>query len=288
MPNRIFSLERNDETVSSFYTLNDLVLMINNRLNFENQISEAYIRQNFYDLIQLIENIEVIDERNGFKIIWGPTGERRIPTDWKLRPLVANHYELVLYNIFIRVVGTGNVKVQYQIKGEGHHFDFMIEYEGEKYLIEFEGIDHFKANRRGVTIHPLEQLNSFNNPDFKLIIWPYWIQRCEMNLKVVLGLEINGLGAIWGADYFYNDFPWQDSNNIIKTLNAQFNIERNGNIGYIYGPDENRNYPEHPFIKGKILNNIAPSWTIEKFIPKGTLNSIEDRNYWLPDRLKIK
>jgi len=106
-------------------------------------------------------------------------------------------------------------------------------------------------------------------------------------LRVVLGLEESGLGAIWGADYFFNDFPWTDSNNIIKTLNAQFSIERNGDIGYIYGPDENRNYPEHPFIESKILNARATSWTIEKFIPKGTSNNIEDRNYWLPDRLKI-
>jgi len=158
MPNRIFCLERNDETVSSYYTLNDLVLMINNRLHPENQITESYFRQNYNDLIQTIENIEVIDERNGFKIIWGPIGDRRIPSVWKLRPLVANHYELVLYNIFTRVVGHENVFVQYQINGDGNHYDFMIDYNGKKYLIEFDGIDHFKPNRYGgETIHPLKQ-----------------------------------------------------------------------------------------------------------------------------------
>jgi len=289
MPNRIFSLERNDETVSSFYTLNDLVFMINKRLNHENQITVNFIKENYSDLIKNVDNIEVIDENSDFKTIWGPKGNMRIPKERKLRPLVANHYELVLYNIFIRVVGAENVQVQYQINGEGNHFDFMIDYNGKKYLIEFDGIGHFQTNRYGETVHPLEQLNNFNNHDFQLIIWPYWIQRCEKNLRVVLGEETNGLGAVWGSTYFFNDFPWKDSNDIIRKLNAQFNIERNGDVGYIYGPDENRNYPEHPFIESKILDNKkrnAP-WTIEKFIPKGTSNDIEERNYWLPDRLKI-
>ncbi len=288
MPNKIFCLERNDETVSSFYTLRDLILMINNLLTNENHINEDYIRENYTDLIQNIDNIEVIDENNGFKTIWGPNGNRRIPTDWKRRPLLANHYELVLYNIFIRVVGVANVQMQYQIDNIGHKYDFMINFNNQNYLIEFEGIGHFKLNPYGETVHPLEQLNNFNNPDFQLIIWPYWIQRCEQNLKVVLGDETYGLGAVWGATYFFNDFPWEDSNEIIKKLNSQFNIERNGEIGYIYGPDENRNYSEHPYIESKFLNNRATSWTIEKFIPKGTSNDIEDRNYWLPARLKIR
>ena len=288
MLNKIFSLKKNNETVSSYYTLSDLVLLINNRLKKEYQISVNYIRENYSDLIKNVDNLEVVDENCDFKIIWGPKGGRRIPTNWKLKPLVSNHYELVLYNIFIRVVGVENVQVQYQINGRGNHFDFMIDHKGKKYLIEFDGIDHFKKNRYGDdTIHPMKQFKNFSNPDFQLIIWPYWIQRCEQNLRVILGEATNGLGAVWGSTYFFNDFPWEDSNEIIKTLNAQFNIEKNGDIGYIYGPDEIRNYPEHPYIESKILNKRATSWTIEKFIPKGTSNAIDERNYWLPDRLKI-
>lgn len=286
MPNGIFDLSRNDNAVSSYYLLSDLVIMINKRLTQKNQITEDYLKENYDDLIQDVDGQKVIDEKNGFKIIWGPQGNRRIPKDWKLKPRTIDHYELVLYNIFTKVVGDQNVKLQYRIDNTGHPYDFMIDYQNQRYLIEFDGLIHFRGNNLE---NPLNKLDVFEHEDYKLILWPYWIQRCERNLKVVLGLEKYGLGAIWGSNYHFGDFPWNNSYEIITRLNQQFKIERNGGIGYVYETEtEGRNNPENPVI-ANILNPKRTAWTIEKkLIPKGTPNDVESLNYWLPTRLRIE
>jgi hypothetical protein len=287
MPNAIFDINNNNNTVSSYYTINDVVTIVNSRLELNQNITVDYLRHTYGDLIENIDGREVIEEITGFRTIWGPQGARRIPTDWKLRPLVANHYELVLYNIFERVVGIENVSIQYQIDNIGHRYDFMIDYENKKYLIEFEGIGHFTVNRFGETVHPLEQFRNFDNPNYILIIWPYWIQRCELNLEVILGLKEEGLGAIWSSDYHFGQFPFENSYEIVQTLNQQFKIDRNNEVGYMYGPEtENRNNPENPVIEEKILNNRAYTWTVDKLIPSGTPDNTEERKYWLPERLK--
>lgn len=282
MPNGIFELDNSDRTVSSYYKISDVVTMINNRLRADSQITEDYLRENFINFIQEIDETEVIEEIIGFREIWNSADIR----ERKLRPHnVQNHYELVLYNIFIRVVGENNVQTQFQINGQRHRYDFMVKFDGQKYLIEFEGIGHYRPNRGNIPNIPVMQLDDFENTEYKLILWPYWIQRCELNLKVILGLEINGLGAIWSSDYHFGEFPWENSYDIINTLNAQFNIERNNEIGYVYGPEtEERNNPENPVVEN-ILNPNRPAWTRERrLIPNGTPDDMV--YYWLPDRLK--
>jgi hypothetical protein len=282
MPNGIFNLENSDITVSDYYTIRDIVSMINPRLRNDSQISEIFIRENFNNLICNIEDTDVIDEISGFKEIWN---NNQI-FNRKLRPHnVQNHYELVLYNIFTRVVGEGNVHVQYQINNMGHRYDFMVEHNDRNFLIEFEGIGHYKITRGNIPVYPLLQLNQFNNEDFHLVLWPYWIQRCELNLKVILGIENFGLGAIWSSNYHFGEFPWDNSYEIITSLNNQFNIDRNGSIGYIYGPEtEGRNNPENPVV-ANILNPHRVAWTVEsKLIPHGT--PMGNRNYWLPEILR--
>ena len=283
MTNGIFDLENSDETVSSYYKISDLVTMINKRLRNEAQIDDLFLRTNFNNLMLKVDGYDVVNEGSGFKEIWS---SKKI-VERKLNPKNINHYELVLYSIFSKVVGEENVHVQYPINGKGHKYDFMVENEGKKYLIEFEGIGHYRPNRGRIPDNPLQQLTNFKNSDFKLVLWPYWIQRCELNLKVILGTERIGLGAIWGSNYHFGHFIWDDSYNIIRNLNTQFNIDRNKEIGYIYEAETvNRNNPENPVI-GKILNPRKTAWTVEKIlIPKGTPDNLEERNYWLPQTLK--
>jgi hypothetical protein len=280
MPEGIFELENSDNTVSSYYQVSDVVTMINSRLEYNRTIDEEFLRNNFNNLIKEVNSVSVIEEVNAFKDLW----KNQLIRERKIAPRRINHYELILFNVFSRVVDRENIEMEYRINNAGHRYDFKIEYGGNKYLIEFDGIGHFQRNRFRETVHPLDQINSFNNPDYKLIIWPYWIQRCERNLKVILGIEEQGFGAIWSSTFHFGEFLWNDSYDIIRTLNSQFNIEQEGNIGYIYGA--RLNYPEHPYIENKILNNRATSWTIEKLIPQGTPNNTEERNYWLPEKLK--
>ena len=242
-----------------------------------------FLKQNFNNLLLIIDGNEVIEENSGFKEIW----KSNIIRDRKLKPKIQSHYELVLYSIFIRVVGVENVHVQFQINGIGHKYDFMVEYNGKKYLIEFEGIGHYQGSRGKIPNYPLQQLDEFNSNDYELVLWPYWIQRCELNLKVILGIEQIGLGAIWGSDYHFGDFSWDNSYDIISRLNCQFNIDRNEEIGYIYGPETvNRNNQENQVV-ANILNPRKTAWTIDrKLIPKGTPDDLYERNYWLPQRLK--
>lgn len=279
-PSGIFNINNSDTHVSSYYTISDLTAIINSRLKPDSQITEKFIRTNFSEQIETINGFDVIEEIKNVPKIW-----KNKKLFYKKEIPKIGFYELVLYNVFLKIIPKEDITLQYSI--DGINYDFKIEYNNKKYIIEFDGIFHYKSFRGENIDNPLERFEKFNDNDYKLIIWPYWIQRCERNLKVILGLEKFGLGAIWSSDYHFGEFPWGNSFEIINKLNKQFNIERNKEIGYIYGPNtENRNNPENPVIKEKILNKRAYTWTNDKLIPNGTPNNKSDRNYWLPDKLK--
>ena len=284
---RPFDFTDTDHTLSFYYRLEDIFALFETWI--ENFNREEF-RRNYNDSIIEVQHCEVIQElHNTFfpkppycKSIYEIFNEHN-NRRYQKRLSFDSFDEIVLYRIFTDYPDL-NVTLHYRLNGL--EYDFLIERNGQRILIDFFGIGHFKPGRFNQNLaYPLDRLDNFRNNDFELIIWPYWIQRCVKNLKVILGEELHGLGAIWSSDFHFGDFQWQNSNIIITQLNASFNIERNNSIGYIYGPNyEERDMIENPVIVQKILNHRARTWTNDKLIPNGTPDA--GRNYWLPYRLR--
>jgi hypothetical protein len=75
-------------------------------------------------------------------------------------------------------------------------------------------------------------------------------------------------------------FVFENSADIIDTVTKRFNAVDETGYGYFYGKQtRGRSNIEHPIIQ-KIHNGKE---SIEIIIPKGC----NDRNYWLPDKLKL-
>lgn len=179
-------------------------------------------------------------------------------------------------------------KVQSQYKWGRKYIDIYVEDNERKFFLEFHGPGHFKKlNVYKDPENPFERKKQIEK-EFGLpcYIWPYWIQRCVSNLKIMLGDAApaeKGFGALWSTKIHFGDFFFNDSAQIISEISDQFNAMPDGNCGYFYEEwfgDNGRIKEEHPIIK-KILNGKA---NVDILIPKGVLP--KDKNKWLPKALQ--
>ena len=178
--------------------------------------------------------------------------------------------------------------MQSQYKWGRKYIDIYVEDNERKFFLEFHGPGHFKK----MSIYkdpenPFERKKQIEK-DFGIpcYIWPYWIQRCVSNLKIMLGDVApteKGFGALWSTNVHFGEFFFNDSAQIICDISAQFNAMPDGTCGYFYEEwfDGNgRIKEEHPIIK-KILSGKAK---VDILIPKGVLS--KDKNKWLPKVLQ--
>ena len=100
-------------------------------------------------------------------------------------------------------------------------------------------------------------------------------------VRALFDKKSKGFGVLWSTNVHFGDFVFEDSAAIIKQMTSRFNaIEKDG-IGYFYcSNNRGRNNIEHPIIN-RIHNGDTP---MEKLLPMGR----ENREFWLPDRLKNK
>lgn len=165
-----------------------------------------------------------------------------------------------------------------RINGRLHRIDIKLYVPtlSKVIYIEVDGTSHFVPYQNAFPKDPRLKLNEIKKETgCEAYSWPFWIQRSSHNLKVLLGQESRGYGALWTSNKFFNYFCFDDSANIIKNLSKPFDVEKDGGIGYFY---EHNPYgvtkPEH-----FIINEIRKDKTkLELLIPQGA----KDRNYWLP------
>ena len=118
-------------------------------------------------------------------------------------------------------------------------------------------------------------------PGSTCFLWPYWIQRCSLNFRILIGeeKEKSGRVALWSTKGFFSEFECKSS--VILELTNQFGAAMNGSIGYGYDEWNSEDFikPEHPIveeiIKGKENYKIL--------IPKDV--SVEEEDKWLPSRV---
>ena len=160
--------------------------------------------------------------------------------------------------------------------------DLKITYKEKPIFIEFDGPSHFAISRYGPPKHePFRKKKIVEDATgIEVVNWAYWIQRCESNVKVLFEKDMKGYGVLWSTNIHFGDFYFENSAEIIESINNRFCVDRDG-YGYFYGPDTfERNNPEHPIVE-KILMGETP---ISKILPKGLI----DQEKWLPTKLKLK
>lgn len=148
--------------------------------------------------------------------------------------------------------------------------------------IEFDGPLHFCITRFGPPKkHPFDKKKIIEDrTGVEVINWPYWIQRCETNVRAIFNHNIKGYGALWSANAHFGDFIFEDSADIIKTMSERFGAWREDGACSFYEENSlDRVKPEHP-----ILNRIFSGHeNVNRIIPKG----YTDINKWIPEKIRV-
>jgi hypothetical protein len=269
-PLGIFSLDESDRYIGSFISITDVkrILSVNdddlidvhfNELNGNLYIDETTLRKKYWER-------GAIPHARPSKI-----GNSTISLD-----------EYILIEIIRQTYPSAQIKSQF--KWGRKYIDIYVEIGDRKFFIEFHGPGHFK------------KLSLFRDPEdpferktkieqefgFPCYIWPYWIQRCSSNLKILLGdSDERGFGALWSTKVFFGEFHFNDSAQIIDAITNAFKAAPSGDYGYFYEEwNGERTKEAHPIIK-RILDGKQD---VNILIPKGI--KLNERNKWLPKELQ--
>jgi len=253
-PRGIFDLKNSDKYCGSYIKKQDLQLM---NLNLDNLKFKTIDKEFFID-------------------------ERELHKKWKFLKCkynVANFDELILLFLIKLTYPDAIIETQYKISK--YKIDFRIEIKNKEFFIELDGPSHFVISKFGVPKDPrFKRDKLLKDSNIKIINWPYWIQRCSKNLKVIVENAGFGNGALWSSLIHFGDFIYEDSSELIEELSEIFNCQRHKSYGYFYEEWSLNEYkPEHKIIedirnKKQKLNRIIPKNTkhIEKWVPKSLLN----------------
>lgn len=274
-PLGIFSIEESDKYVGSFFSKDDIKTILG-------VCDEDLEGVPFKDL----NGIQCIDESTLRRKYW-EKGLIPNAVPVKVGKATASFDEYVLMAIIRHTYPSAIIIPQY--KWDGKRIDMHVEIGEKKFFLEFHGPGHFK-NFRGFKdpVNPFVRKDQIEKDfDIPYYIWPYWIQRCSSNLRILLGdakPEERGYGALWSTKVFFGDFSFDNSAQIIEELTKPFYAVPDGEYGYFYeGWDEctyGRIKEAHPIIKRIMSGKVA----IERLIPKGIDPST--KNKWLPKCLR--
>lgn len=261
-PEGIFDLENSDTSVGSFISIEDACSILNVG-------TESLSNLKF----QKLNDITVIDER----------ALQRAFYDGKIKGLIPDRRESLDERILKKIISKTlpNCQIEEQVRIGRFSMDLKLTLEDVSLFVEFDGPSHF-TRMYGIPKHPFRKKKIIEEKtDLEVVNWPYWIQRCESNVRALFDKKSKGFGVLWSTNVHFGDFVFEDSATIIKEMTSRFNAIETDGIGYFYGPNSRgRNNIEHPIIN-RIDNGDSP---IEKLLPMGR----EEREFWLPDRLKNK
>ena len=250
-----------DHNVGSCFSVEDLaeILEIDDMDGFCEELENS----------KLVPKDEYIDEKDLYgKNLW------KVLKDKYSKKVTFTHSsfdEYVLKAIFKRTYP--NMEIEQQAKVNNKKVDFKLTLNGKIIYVEFDGPGHFIRSNSS----PLERIDEIEQATgCEAISWPYWIQRCESNVKVLLDKSQRGYGALWTSNAYFGDFSFFNSAEIIIKLSSRFNAIQEDGFGYFYEENTNgMNKPEH-----KVIDRIKKGQKDKSvLIPNGAKGDV---NLWLP------
>jgi hypothetical protein len=155
--------------------------------------------------------------------------------------------------------------------------DLSVRRGPHRVLVEFVGPSHFIPQYSRPLLTPLERkqvVEAYFGDE--CVIWPYWIQRCERNVRALFDSSVEGLAAVWSTKAMFGDFADPNTADMVTTLTSRFNALSTDGIGYMYLAEHTPHKPIHPIIN-KILNGAERK---ERLIPKGNRWG---EQFWMPN-----
>jgi hypothetical protein len=183
--------------------------------------------------------------------------------------------ELILIKLVKLTYPTASITPQ--LKAGRQQADLFIELDDERVAIEFFGPSHFIPQYPGELKPPSERRASIEaNLKCKCVVWPYWIQRCETNVRALFRPGTVGKASVWSTKAHFGDFVLPNSAEIVIELSQKFNAIGEDGLGYMYLASRTKNKPIHPIVK-RVMEGKQQR---ERLIPKGN-----DRptSFWLPE-----
>lgn len=263
----VFLLSDSDNHVGSFFSKEDLaeILEIDNLNGFYKSLESIghFITNGYIDEKYLYKHFKTL--KNEFSSI-------------KLKKSVSFD-ECVLLAILKKTFP--QAEIEQQVKVRNYIIDFKITYCGETKYIEFDGPSHFiPLYRNGKNLEdPFIRVKEvMEETGCELVRWPYWIQRCSRNAKIIFDTTLKGYGALWTTTKYFNDFSIPNPSETIKKLTRRFNAEDDNGIGYFYEASNNlRMKPAHKLIRSVLKDKNQ----LKKFLP----SDADDKYYWIPKQL---
>ncbi len=261
-PQGLFELHSSDSCVGSMLSINDIVEILG--------VAESALRSVPFNNWN---GIQAIDERELQKLWYSNAIPNSPPA--KIGNAKVSLDEIILMKLI--QLAYPNAVVEHQGPWGRRRVDLKVTVEGTSKFIEFHGPNHFAPSRYNTNPeHPaIRKAEIESHFGIECVLWPYWIQRCVLNVRAVFDSNVNGLGVLWSTNVNFGAFVFSDSAQVIEGINDRFRASRNGGCWYFYGPEtESRNNPAHPVI-GQIQQGKK---SIELLIPRGYGN----REQWVP------
>jgi len=262
----LFDLSKSDTKPGSYFTKGDLAEIFGIEESAFRALSEVEV-----DGIHGINESEVQNA-------WYSGAIPNAPA-FRIRNFQRSFDELVLAALMRRTYP--ELKIEEQVKWERRSLDFVVEHPVfGKRIVEFDGPSHFAQSGYGKEIKnpSIRKEEAEQHFGMEYVSWPYWIQRCESNVRALFEPGVQGYGLLWSANTHFGHFAFEDSAEVILKLSSRFNAIRDGGLAYIYGPNTaGRTNVEHPVISSIERGRIP----VSRILPRGYL----DKSTWLPERL---
>lgn len=248
-----FVLNDSDRFCGSFISVDDAAAIYNVD---RSQLSHLKIVDDYIDELELHRKTESITSRKG--------------------SLDTFIIEFLIRRMF------PTVEVEQKARCGHRTIDLRVKTPTEEFYIDFLSPHDFDTSYGKMPSNPIDKKHAVEDKKgLPCYQWPYWIQRCSTNLRILLNQsDEKGWGALWSTKFLFGNFPFDNSASTIEELTSPFNAIHDGDFGYILEkwdtPDKQK--PEHPIIGEILLGKKDRSL----LIPKGS----KDDEMWLPSVLK--
>ena len=258
-PTGRFSLLTSNTYCGSYFSLNDLKIIFNNS-------------DDDYPTIKF-NNKHLVDETEISRAWYSGQIKTSLP-------LIVNgkkrSFDELILSTLIKITYPDAI-IEPQIKIGRKTIDLLVIHNNTKKIIEFLGPIHFIKCKQNYNyeLKPFsERKKSIEDESgIECIDWPYWIQRCENNVRAIFESNVQGQCAMWSSKALFGDFYFEDSGPQILELTDRFKAAEGRTMGYMYEKTDGK--PEHPIIK-----EIHAGKSEMILLPKGNQ---QDTEFWMPE-----
>ena len=198
-PKGYFSLSNSNENVGSFISAHDLFDILEIDLAPESDFVQGLSN------LGIIRNDGYVDENDVYKKL---DSIKNLYSSKKHKKAISFD-EYVLKALIRRAIPNATIIQQAVIPelGKRSAVDFYVEKEGNGLYLEFDGTSHFaKLGLYEVRDSRDKKAKIEDVTGKECVCWPFWIQRCEQNVKVLFDDTICGHGALWSTKCLFGNF----------------------------------------------------------------------------------